>query len=152
MLRPLPAGQRLPRSGRVVLGLLFDRVRGEPGPSTPVASVDFTIAVNSPGIADAQPDFKVAVQSYTVDPVDANRFQIMHATVQNQGTKAMGLGAVLPFFLLDEQGVPVYYSAFTIPSGTAALSPGQSITLDRDRIQFDGSVTRVHFVVQAHHP
>ena len=133
-------------------GFLSIAFAANPVSSTPVASVDFTIAVNSPGIADAQPDFNVAVQSYTVDPPDANRFQILHATVKNQGTKAMGIGAILPFFLLDEQGVPVYYSAFNIPSGTAAVSPGQSITLDRDRIQFDGSATRIHFVVQAHHP
>lgn len=119
--------------------------------TTPIVSADFTIS-GMTGVGDAQPDFKVAATSYSVDAVDTSTPQPLHVTVQNTGTKLIAIGSLITFLLLDEQGLPAYFSSISVPNGTQNLMPGQSVTVTQNQIQFDGSSTRVQFFVQAHYP
>jgi hypothetical protein len=115
--------------------------------TTPIVSVDFTSITGNTTLADAQPDINVAVTGYTVDAApDANSPQTIHVTLENTGTTSVTLGALVPYFLLDDQGLPVYYAAISGAQVAGTLTAGQTVTASDTNVGFDGSSTRVRFL------
>jgi len=117
--------------------------------NTPVTAVDFAMTAMT-GVADAQPDWKLVVQSYTVATIDATMPQKLTVTIANQGTKPVAPGGAVPYVLLDDQGLPLHFQTFTIPNLT--IAPGQTGSAMDSNVQFDGSATRVRFVVNGYKP
>ena len=117
---------------------------GFPGASvatTPIVGADFTILAAT-GLADAQPDFTLVVESYTVETPDPTMPQRMNITVRNDGPQPAAVG-YLPWFLLDEQGAPLDWSA--VNTFRMILEPGQTGVLTDPNVVFDGAGTRVLF-------
>ena len=149
MRRSQPTDQGLSGPGRDRLGVSTFATPTTPIANSPIVGADFTIT-GTTGIGDAQPDFKVAVTGYTVDTVDMNTPQVLHLTLQNQGTKTIGLGSLIPFFILDDQGLPLYFSSISYTPTT--LAPDQTLAVTRNAVEFDGAATRIRFHVEATHP
>ena len=113
--------------------------------ATPIAGVDFTSISGYTTVADSQPDIDVVVTGYTVDTIDANSPQTLHATLKNTSNVSVMLLSLVNYFLLDEQGQPVYYGTFGGAQTYVALTAGQSITISDTTVGFDGSSTRIRF-------
>ena len=115
--------------------------------TTPVVAVDFASITGITTLADAQPDINVAVTGYTVDAApDANSPQALHMTLKNTGTGSVMLGGLVVYFMLDEQGLPVYEGAATGTQVGGTLTAGQTVTVSDTNVGFDGSSTRIRFL------
>jgi hypothetical protein len=128
-------------------GIAFNEIgfSGATLANTPITKVDFASITGGATVADAQPDINVAVTGYTVTTIDANSPQTLNVTLKNTGTASVQLGALLPYFLLDEQGLPIYFASITGTQASGTLTTGQSITVSDTNVGFDGSSTRVIF-------
>ena len=116
--------------------------------STPIVGADFAILATT-GLADGQPDFKLVVQSYTIGNTAGTTLQSLSMAIMNQGSAPAALSEV-PWFLLDDQGAPLDYSAAKFLSIT--LAPGDSALVVDPAVEFDGAGTRVAFSPQGGRP
>ena len=116
--------------------------------STPIVGADFAILATT-GLADGQPDFKLVVQSYTIGSTAGTTLQSLSMAIVNQGSAPAALSEV-PWFLLDDQGAPLDYSAAEFLSIT--LAPGDSAVVVDPAVEFDGAGTRVYFSAQGRRP
>ena len=113
--------------------------------STPIVGADFAMLATT-GLADAQPDFKLVVQSYTIESTAGTTIQSLRMTIVNQGRRRPR-SARSRRFLLDDQGAPLDYSAAKFVSIT--LAPGESAVVVDPAVEFDGAGTRVTFSPRA---
>jgi len=115
--------------------------------TTTVVGVDFASITGYTNEADAQPDINVAVTGYTIDPApDANSPQALHVTLKNTGTASVTLAASVPYYLLDDQGLPLYYGTISGNQVTGTLTVGQTVTVSDTDVGFDGASTRILFL------
>jgi hypothetical protein len=114
--------------------------------TTPIAKAEFASISGTANLVDAQPDLNVTVTGYTVATTDVNSAQTLTATVKNPGTTTVQFNGSVYYFLLDEQGLPVYFSSMTSAGGP--LTAGQTATISDTNVGFDGSATRVRFLTR----
>ena len=114
--------------------------------TTPIAKVDFASITGVTSLVDAQPDINVAATGYTVATTDVNSAQTLTATVKNTGTGMVQFNGTMSYFLLDEQGLPVYFGSMTSATAAGPLTAGQTTTISDTNVGFDASSTHVRFL------